>query len=111
MYIALLPTWGDKLFKNSWGVGPEIFNPENARCFGRWIGNRYKNHTNIIWVIGGDRNPREGTNDIEVWRQMAEGVAEGVGGHDKALMTFHPQPSRPGGSSNWFHQEGLTTDQ
>src|SRR5688572_25631838 len=24
LYIALLPTWGDKVFKNTWGEGPEI---------------------------------------------------------------------------------------
>nr|MBI1229070.1 DUF4038 domain-containing protein [Cytophagales bacterium] len=105
IYIALLPTWGDKVFKNNWGKGPEIFNPQNAGVYGKWIGNRYKDHTNIIWVIGGDRNPRENSNDLAIWRSMAEGVAAGVGGHEKALMTFHPQPSKPGGSSNWFHQD------
>ena len=43
LHIALLPTWGDKVFKDRWGVGPEIFNPNNARVYGKWIGNRYKN--------------------------------------------------------------------
>ena len=105
LYVALLPTWGDKLFKNSWGVGPEVLNPDNAGAFGRWIGERYADRDNIIWVIGGDRNPREGSHDVEVWRAMAEGVAEGVGGHDKALMTFHPQPQDIGGSSTWFHND------
>lgn len=105
IYIALLPTWGDKVFKNNWGVGPEIFDPQNATIFGEWVGNRYKDHTNIIWVIGGDRNPRQGSDDVEIWRNMAEGVAAGIGGHDNALMTFHPQPAKPGGSSNWFHQD------
>ncbi len=105
IYIALLPTWGDKLFKDNWGKGPEIFNPQNARTFGKWMGNRYKNRTNIVWVLGGDRNPREGSQDVEVWRQMAAGIAEGGGGNDKALMTLHPQPTEPGGSSNWFHKD------
>ena len=59
MYIALLPTWGDKLFKNSWGVGPEILNEENAYHYGKWLGERYRSQENIIWIIGGDRNPRE----------------------------------------------------
>ena len=38
---------------------------------------------------------------------MAEGIADGAGGHDKALMTFHPQPNalEDGGSSKWFHQD------
>ncbi|WP_266364675.1 glycoside hydrolase family 140 protein [Tellurirhabdus rosea] len=105
--IGLLPTWGDKLNKSTWGKGPEIFTPENARAYGRWIGARYKNRENVIWILGGDRNPREGSQDVAVWRAMAEGVAEGVGGHDKALMTYHPQPNgmQDGGSSKWFHTD------
>lgn len=105
IYIALLPTWGDKLFKNSWGAGPEIFTRENAYVYGKWIGARYRETDNIIWIIGGDRNPREGTDDAEVWRQMAEGVAAGAGGYDQTLMSFHPQPKSGGGSSTWFHNE------
>ncbi|MGB6150934.1 MAG: DUF4038 domain-containing protein, partial [Pricia sp.] len=105
MYIALLPTWGDKVFKNSWGIGPEVFNPQNSGIFGKWIGNRYKNRDNIIWVIGGDRNPRSGTEDVEIWNAMAEGIAEATGGYENTLMTFHPQPNREGGSSIWFHEE------
>jgi hypothetical protein len=106
MYIALLPTWGDKLFKNSWGTGPEIFNVDNARIFGKWLGERYKNQKNIIWIIGGDRNPRN-ESDVYVWRAMAEGVAEGIGGHDKTLMSYHPQPTNleDGGSARWFHND------
>ncbi len=29
LYIGMLPSWGDKVNKR-WGIGPEIFNPENA---------------------------------------------------------------------------------
>ena len=106
LYIGLLPTWGDKVFKDNWGIGPEIFNPTNAKDYGRWVGNRYKNQKNIVWIIGGDRNPRNET-DVAIWRSMAEGIAEGVGGNNKALMTFHPQPNEmeDGGSSKWFHTE------
>ncbi len=107
IYIGMLPTWGDKVFKHRWGKGPEIFNVDNARTYGKWLGQRYKDQKNIIWIIGGDRNPREGSEDVAVWRAMADGVAEGVGGNDKALMTFHPQPTplEHGGSSHWFHHD------
>jgi hypothetical protein len=106
LQIALLPTWGDKVFKDRWGIGPEIFNPSNAKVYGKWIGARYKTKTNIIWVLGGDRNPRN-ENEIAIWRAMAEGIIEGVGGKDKALMTFHPQPNslEEAGSSKWFHND------
>jgi hypothetical protein len=101
IYVALLPTWGDKLFKERWGVGPEIWNVNNAKNFGAWIGNRYKDHDNIIWILGGDRNPRKNTDDAEVWNQLAEGIAEAAGGYENTLMSFHPQSS----SSIWFHQQ------
>ncbi|TNF41862.1 MAG: DUF4038 domain-containing protein, partial [Cytophagales bacterium] len=103
IHIALLPTWGDKLFKESWGVGPEIFTPATAYSYGKWIGNRYKNHENLIWVLGGDRNPRIDSQDVEVWNQMARGILESQNPDNPILITFHPQPTGPGGSSNWFH--------
>lgn len=100
--IGLLPTWGDKVFKNSWGVGPEIFTVENAKIYGKWIANRYKNRSNIVWILGGDRNPRKGTTDVDIWRAMAEGIGEAYGGQDKVFITVHPQPNQEG-SSEWFH--------
>ena len=102
--IGFLPTWGDKLNKMQWGKGPEIFNTGNAKTYGKWIGTRYKNKKNIIWILGGDRNPRNGSNDVEIWRAMANGIAEGVGGHENALISYHSQPNQEG-SSEWFHQE------
>lgn len=106
LHVALLPTWGDKVFKNRWGIGPEIFTIENAKNYGTWIGSRYRSRNNIIWVLGGDRTPRN-DNDVAIWRSMAEGIAAGTGGYDKALMTFHPQPNdvHDGGSAKWFHND------
>ena len=106
LHVGLLPTWGDKVFTSTWGKGPEIFNPQNAKVYGQWLGNRFKDQKNIIWILGGDRNPRH-DNDVAVWRAMAAGIVAGVGGQDKALMTFHPQPNalEDGGSSKWFHND------
>lgn len=102
--IAFLPTWGDKVFKNTWGKGPEIFNENNAKAYGKWLSTRYKSKPNIIWVLGGDRQPRKDSRDVEIWRAMAAGIAEGAGGHDKVLVTYHPQPNKEG-SSEWFHDD------
>jgi len=98
--IALLPTWGDKVEKQ-WGQGPVIFNSENARVYGEWLGKRYKDKKNVIWVNGGDREPMPG--HILLWRRLAEGIIAGVGNKENALITFHP----PGGraSSEWMHNE------
>jgi hypothetical protein len=106
LYIGLLPTWGDKVYRDKWGIGPEIFNIQNAHAYGKWVGTRYKDQKNIIWILGGDRNPRD-DNDVAIWRAMADGIAEGVGGHQHALMTFHPQPNslEDAGSAKWFHND------
>jgi len=104
IHIALLPTWGDKLFKDSWGIGPEIFSKDNAERFGELIGARYADKKNLIWVIGGDRNPRVNFADVEIWNLMAKGIKSSSYKGNPILMTYHPQPNRPGGSSTWFHQ-------
>lgn len=101
LYIALLPTWGDKVYRNKWGKGPEIFNESNALVYGKWIGKRYKSRTNMIWVIGGDRSPRDNSRDAAIWRSLAKGIEEAVG-PENALMTFHPQPDGLSSSSQWF---------
>jgi Protein of unknown function (DUF4038)/Putative collagen-binding domain of a collagenase len=101
--IALLPTWGDKVYKNSWGNGPEVFTADNAKVYGKWIGMRYKDRKNVLWLLGGDRNPRHEA-DVKIWREMAAGVVEGVGGQSNALISFHPQPNEKG-SAEWFHTD------
>lgn len=96
IYIGLLPTWGDKIDKR-WGVGPEIFDANNARIYGQWIGNRYKDKVNIIWINGGDR-PGNSKNG-RIWNAIAEGV-KSVDSHH--LMTFHPMGGQS--SSAWFQK-------
>lgn len=86
LYLGLLPTWGDK-FNLKWGVGPEIFNPENAEKYGAFLGERYRNHS-IIWILGGDRNPEE-VEDFAIIRQMANGLRSRT--DTQQLITYHPQ--------------------
>jgi hypothetical protein len=99
IFIGLLPTWGDK-WNKKWGVGPEIFNPENARIFGSFLGERYKKSPNIIWITGGDR-PVESDIQREIVIEMAKGLREGDSGNN--LISFHP--SGGSGSAQYFHNE------
>ncbi len=85
LYIGLLPTWGDKVNKR-WGVGPEIFTPDNARVYGEFLGKRYR-HKSVIWILGGDR-PVENDTHRAIWRAMAAGIRAGDGGAH--LITYHP---------------------
>ena len=83
--IGLLPTWGDKIYKDKWGTGPEIFNENNAAVYGAWIANRYKNKTNIIWILGGDRNPRN-EKDVAIWNAMGNAIEKAT--NNKAIQFF-----------------------
>jgi hypothetical protein len=96
LYIGLLPTWGDKVL-HQWGAGPVVFNPTNARVYGEFLGRRYREDANVLWILGGDR-PGDGL--LELWTAMAEGIQAGLG--RKAFITLHPAGGR--GSSEWFHQ-------
>ncbi len=91
LVVALLPTWGDK-FNRLWGKGPEVFNAENAYAYGLWLGKRYRDRWNLIWMLGGDR-PLE-----EAHRRLIDRMAEGIreGDHGNHLITFHP----PGGRAS-----------
>lgn len=95
MYVAMLPTWG-KYVTNVWGEDAVVFDADNARTYGEFLGQRYADQP-IIWVLGGDRPP-EGVEPT--WRAMAEGLAAGDGGQH--LMTFHPQGGRS--SAMWLHE-------
>ena len=99
LYAALLPTWGDK-YHNKWGMGPVVFNDENARIYGEWLGTRYREQKNIIWVLGGDR-PLEEEIHYRIIRAMAGGLKEGDRG--KHLITFHPCGGHS--SSEYLHDE------
>ncbi len=99
IFIGLLPTWGDK-WNRKWGAGPQIFNPENAMAYGKFLGQRYKDQTNIIWIVGGDR-PVENELQRQTVVAMAEGLREGDRGSH--LITFHPTGGS--GSSQYFHNE------
>lgn len=103
IYVALLPTWGDKYHIASWdtwGQGPAVFTPENARGYGRWIAERYQDHDHIVWVLGGDR-PLLTRHHFEVIRSMALGIREAVG--QNQLITFHPTGASS--SSRHVHAE------
>ena len=84
--MGILPTWGDK-FNAMWGGGPEIFTPENAFSYGKWLASRLKHHDNLVWILGGDR-PLTEEKHFAVVDAMAAGLRAGDGG--KFLMTYHP---------------------
>lgn len=101
MFVALLPTWGDKVTRN-WGDGPAIFNERNAYAYGKWLGERYKNEENVIWMLGGDRPARKDTSNwLPIWQAMARGLREGT--NYQAFITYHTSGGES--SSRYLHTE------
>ena len=89
LFVGMLPTWG-----RYWKTGDaQIFTPENARAYGRWMGRRYRERA-IIWILGGDQNV-DTPGERAIMDAMAAGLKEGDGGSH--LITFHPRG--PGQSS------------
>ena len=92
LILAMLPTWG--FYVNE----VKVVNVQNARLYGRWLGSRYRNAPNVVWVNGGDRIP---TGFEDVYRELARGLREGDG--ETHLITYHPCGWRS--SSQFFHDE------
>jgi len=88
LVLALLPCWGDMVTGIRSKV-PPLFNETNAYVFGLFLGKRYKDYPNIIWVAGGDNPAFVDTADWRpVFRAMIKGIRAGTG--QKALITYHP---------------------
>lgn len=109
MRVALLPTWGEWVTPRF--AKPAIFQtPSQGYQYGRFLGDRYRDRTNIVWVLGGDRPGDEAPYGRSVWQAMAEGIADGTNGESRqdgnanwstTLISYHSMTS----SSKWFHQE------
>ncbi len=59
---------------------------ENARAYGRFLGARYAAHKNLIWIVGGDANPKEKRTAVAL---LAQGLKDKAPHH---LLTVHNAP-------------------
>jgi len=60
---------------------------ESLRSYGRFVGKKFRDLPNIVWVMGGDFTPKQ--DDQWVVAEMAEGIQEEDAMH---LMTGHGSP-------------------
>jgi len=130
LYVALLPTWGDKLTA-PWGDGPRLFRNDNlpdARGYAKYLASRLKDRTNVLWILGGDRPPslsavpeNERQNIAKstgfspdqdwtpIWRELAAGLADGLG--RQPVIAYHPnggaQSSTTLHSESWLSINGM----
>jgi len=89
LYVALLPAWG------SWWKNK--FNNHQAETYATWIGNRYKNRENIIWVNGGDVDATKHTSKFNCVGNAIHTTCP------NQLQTYHPRGGRS--SSILFHNQ------
>jgi hypothetical protein len=59
---------------------------EQCHAYGRFLGRRYADRDNLVWVIGGDRNPGDLRDRL---RALVAGIRAEDGGH---LVTAHVHP-------------------
>ena len=59
--------------------------PERLRAYGRYLGRRYRDFPNVLWVHGGDYNPPR--------KDLVKAIAKGIQEFDpRALHTAHGAP-------------------
>jgi Protein of unknown function (DUF4038)/Putative collagen-binding domain of a collagenase len=94
LILAIMPCGGSS---GAFVKKQKIFTEANVREYGRWLGRRYKEAANLIWVNGFDLKSSE---YVEITEALAAGLREGDGGEH--LQTFHPGG---GNSSSYFQTE------
>jgi Protein of unknown function (DUF4038)/Putative collagen-binding domain of a collagenase len=82
------------LFHQRWR---KLITVENAREWGTWLGQRYRDTPNIVWSMTPEAKPEF----VAVLRELAAGLREGDGGTH--LITFKPDPSPY--TSSFIHEE------
>lgn len=88
IYIGMVCIWGGL-------VRSGRMNVEEAKAYGTFLAERYKDSPNIVWIIGGDTR---GDVNTEVWETLARTIRSIDKNH---LMTFHPFGRTM--SATWFN--------
>src|SRR5688572_17465013 len=94
MYVSMVP------LDTRWARNG-TFTPTNAYNFGRFLGKRYF-HRKVIWTLGGDIGADEAAGGVNLWKNLAAGIARGATGKDqtKLLMQYHPGYNQT--AATWF---------
>jgi hypothetical protein len=72
--------------QEGWHQAVAASDEQGCRTYGRFLGERYRDRENLIWVIGGDRNPGELRDRM---RAFVAGILEM---DDQHLVTAHVHP-------------------
>ena len=72
----------------------------NARIYGEFLGKRYRARQNIVWILGGDANPKEKAKAVSL---LAQGLRATAPHH---LITVHNAPENSS-ASQFGHEPWL----
>lgn len=97
LFVLLSPLWMGYQGENWFNV----YTVENATNFGRFLGERYRNQDNLMWLLGGDCDPG---SKIEAVRAMGNAIKKAAPGH---LQGYHAGPGS--GSARFFHSDAWNT--
>ncbi|AOW11201.1 glycoside hydrolase family 140 protein [Flavobacterium gilvum] len=78
IYLAMVPVWGTNVSK-----GDKV-NKEQAIQYAKFLADRYKNRTNVIWLNGGDTR---GNEFQDIWNAIGNTLKTN---NPNQLVTFHP---------------------
>ena len=87
IYIGMVCIWGGLVKGGKLSV-------EQAKTYGTFLANRYKDRPNIVWFMGGDI---QGNIKPEVWEALATSIKKIDKNH---LMTYHPRGRHT--SAQWW---------
>ena len=99
MYIGLVVQWGEDNRMSKYKSDAD------ARAYGKWLGQRFKDHTNIFWFTAGEYTLAPGYKNR--YKAIAEGLSEAVG--SRQLVSIHPAGGagyNKQSSSDYFHSSG-----
>ncbi len=94
LLLSIAPAWAGCCREGWAGRGRKgellplnVNGPGKTREWGAWLGRRYAKYNNVMWILGGDNDPRETRNEM---RALALGLKEGAPHH---LLTYHAASS------------------
>jgi hypothetical protein len=90
IYLAMVPVWGTSVQNN-------LVSADQATSYAKFLAARYKDKSNVIWLVGGDIR---GDVHNEVWEALGTTLRANDPNH---MITYHPRGRFT--SSQWFHND------
>lgn len=95
IYLAMVPVWGTNISSKDSKVSKD-----DVENYAKFLADRYRNRTNVIWLNGGDTR---GNEFMDVWNAIGNTLKSN---NPDQLVTFHPF-GRTDSSENYHNAKWL----